>query len=143
EVAGQFVVKGDVQHKLKLTTDDLAALPQETVTVKFLAGSTSQTHTYVGALLLDVLNMAGPEFDPNIKNDNLRHSLAVTGSYGYRVVVAWGECDPGFEAKQVLLAESEDGQSLATAGPRLVVPGDIHGGRYVTNVVSVRLAPVG
>jgi hypothetical protein len=39
----------------------------------------------------------------------------------------------------VLLATSEDGRSLATDGPRLVVPGDIAGGRYVTNVVRVFL----
>ena len=38
-----------------------------------------------------------------------------------------------------MLAVSQDGQPLDNDGPRLVVPGDIHGGRYVSNVVAVRL----
>src|SRR5215470_15624565 len=93
EVAGRFVVKGDVANKLKLTTKDLAALPQHALHVKFQAGSAVQEHDYTGPLLLDVLNLAGPEFDATIKNDNLRHFVAVTGADGYRVVVAWGEFD--------------------------------------------------
>lgn len=42
--------------------------------------------------------------------------------------------------KEVLLATLEDGRSLATDGPRLVVPGDISGGRYVTNANRVFFA---
>jgi hypothetical protein len=38
-----------------------------------------------------------------------------------------------------LLATTQDGVSLADQGPRLVVPGDIAGGRYVTGVVRVRI----
>jgi hypothetical protein len=144
DLPGRFVVKGDVENKLKLHISDLAALPQKTIEVKFFAGTTQQTHTYTGVLLYDLLNtLAKPKFDPAIKNDNLRHYVAVTGSDGYRVVVAWGEFDPNFEAKNILIAETEDGVSLETTGPRLVVPGDSRGGRYVSNVVTVRLAPVG
>jgi hypothetical protein len=143
DAPGRFVVKGDVEHHLKLHVADLAMLPQQTMTVTFLAGSAPQTHTYTGVLLLDLLNMAGPKFDPAIKNDSLRHSVSVAGSDGYRMVVAWGEFDPNFEAKHILVAETEDGVSLQDAGPRLVVPGDSRGGRYVTNVVTIRLAPVG
>src|SRR5262245_53486732 len=138
---GRFVVSGDVEQRLKLHVADLAKLPQKVLTVTFLAGTSLQQHTYTGPLLLDVLKMAVPEFDPAIKNDALRHYVVVTGSDGYRVVVAWGEFDPGFENKQILLAATEDGASLANAGPRLVVPGDIHGGRYVPTVVSIKLRP--
>jgi len=139
---GRFLVGGDVEQPLKLSVADLAALPQQTVQVTFQAGSATETHTYTGPLLLDVLNLAAPTFDPAIKNDKLRHFVTVTGSDGYRVVVAWGEFDPDFEAKPLLLATTEDGASLADVGPRLVVPGDHRGGRYVTNVVNVRLAPM-
>jgi len=137
---GRFVVKGDVQHRLKLRAADLAVLPQQSLQVTFQAGTSTQTHTYTGPLLLDVLNLAVPQFDPTIKNDKLRHYVAVRGSDGYEVVAAWGEFDPGFEGKKMLLATTEDGVSLADAGPRLVVPGDARGGRYVTNVVTVQLA---
>jgi hypothetical protein len=50
-----------------------------------------------------------------------------------------GEIDPGFENKGVLLAVIENGQSLAGHGPRLMVPSDIRGGRYVSDIVSIRL----
>jgi hypothetical protein len=65
--------------------------------------------------------------------------VLATGSDGYQALVAYGEIDPGFGAKEVLLAISQDDVSLADAGPRLVVPGDKRGGRYVSNVVRVRL----
>jgi hypothetical protein len=90
-------------------------------------------------LLLDVLNLAHPDFDPTIKNDFLAHVVTATGSDGYRATVAWGEFDPGFEAKQILVAITEDGAALGDAGPRLVVPGDMRGGRYVSDVVSLKL----
>lgn len=137
----RVVIKGDVGQRLRLSAADLAALPQYSATVTFLAGSTPQTHTYTGPLLLDVLNLAQPDFDPAIKNDKLRHHVSVEGSDGYEVVVAWGEFDPDFEAKQLLVAITEDGVALGDAGPRLVVPNDKRGGRYVTDVVSIRLGP--
>lgn len=86
-----------------------------------------------------MLAQAGPLFDSTIKNDQLRHYVSVSATDGYRALVAYGEIDPGFENKDVLLATSEDGRSLATDGPRLVVPGDISGGRYVSNVNRVFL----
>src|SRR5262249_14363734 len=52
---------------------------------------------------------------------------------------AWGELDPDFGNKQIVLALTQDGQSLATQGPRLVVPGDVRGGRYVSGVETIRL----
>jgi hypothetical protein len=65
--------------------------------------------------------------------------VSVTASDAYQALVAYGEIDPSFEGKQVLLATTQDGVSLADQGPRLVVPGDIAGGRYVTGVVKVRI----
>lgn len=139
----RVVVRGTVAHRLKLTAADLAALPQHTQTVTFLAGSTPQTHTYSGPLLVDVLNAAGPTFDPAIKNDKLRHYASVIGSDGYAVTVAWGEIDPGFENKEVLVALTEDGVPLGDAGPRVTMPGDSRGGRYVSDVVTIDLETSG
>src|SRR5262245_10708424 len=86
---GRFIVSGDVEQRLKLHVADLTKLPQKMLTVSFLSGSSYQTHSYTGPLLLDVLNMAKPEFDAAIKNDKLRHFVVVTGSDGYQVAVAW------------------------------------------------------
>jgi DMSO/TMAO reductase YedYZ molybdopterin-dependent catalytic subunit len=138
--AGSFIVTGNMQHKLRLSVADLAAMPnQQTVEVTYHAGSGTEHHVFTGPLLLDVLTQAAPRFDPAIKNDKLRHYVSVTASDAYRALVAYGELDPNFENKQVLLAVTQDGTSLADQGPRLVVPGDIAGGRYVTGVVKVKL----
>jgi len=72
-LAGKFLVIGDVAHPALLDVHALAALRAHTETVTFKAGSGSQTHNYVGPLLVDVLTQAGPQFDPTIKNDKLRH----------------------------------------------------------------------
>ncbi len=138
--AGTFIITGNVQHKLRLNVATLASLPnQQSVTVTYRAGGTPEEHTFTGPLLVDVLAKAGPKFDPAIKNDKLRHFVSVTASVAYRALVAYGEIDPSFENKKVLLAVTQDGVSLADQGPRLVVPGDGAGGRYVTGVVKVNL----
>jgi Oxidoreductase molybdopterin binding domain len=139
-VAGSFVVTGNVQHRLRLNVADLAAMAnQQTVEVTYHAGTGDEHRVFTGPLLLDVLAKAGPSFDPAIKNDKLRHYISVTASDAYQGLVAYGELDPSFENKKVLLAVTQDGASLADQGPRLVVPGDAAGGRYVTGVVKVKL----
>lgn len=85
--AGQRVVvqiTGVVQDRLRLGVGQLAALPQQTITVTFQSGTGAQTHTYTGPLLLDVLNLAKPVFDPAVKNDRLRYAVTATGSDGRR-----------------------------------------------------------
>jgi DMSO/TMAO reductase YedYZ molybdopterin-dependent catalytic subunit len=137
--AGKFLVLGAVARPQILTVADLEKMPQRTIEVTFRSGSGVEKHTYTGPRLFDVLTKASPQFDPAIKNDKLRHFISFNASDNYRALVAWGEIDPNFENKDVLLATNEDGRALAAEGPRLVVPGDIAGGRYVTNVVRVFL----
>lgn len=137
--AGKVLLIGDIDHPQILDVNALRKLPAQTVEVTFKTGSGDQHHVYVGPLLLDVLTQAGPKFDPAIKNDKLRHYVSVTASDAYQALVAYGEIDPSFENKPVLLAVTQDGASLAGEGPRLVVPGDTAGGRYVTGVVQVRI----
>lgn len=82
---------------------------------------------------------AGPQFDRERRNDMLRWYVTVAATDAYEAVVAWGEIDPGFEGKRVLVAFEEDGRLLGEEDgmARLVVPGDQRGGRYVSNIVSI------
>src|SRR5262245_59855369 len=137
---GTFVVHGDVAERLKLTVADLEALLQVTMTVTFRAGTTIETRTERGPLLRPVLELAGPEFDPDVRNDKLRFYVSSIAWADYAATIAWGELDPDFGNKQIILSVEEDGQSLADVGPRLIVPGDIRGGRYVSAVRGVLLA---
>jgi hypothetical protein len=137
---GQFTISGDVKNKVVFSTGQLTALPnQQTETVSFVGPGGMQTHTETGPLLWDVVNnVVQPDWTTSsLKNADLRYSIEAIGSDQYAAIVAAGEIDPFFGNKPVLLAVTEDGQSLAQ--PRLIVPGDIHGGRYVSDVVGVVL----
>jgi hypothetical protein len=134
---GEFVISGDVQHKVVFSTEQLAALPnQQTETVSFIGPGGLQTHVEQG-LLWDVLNnVVQPNWVGSIlKNAVLRYFAEAIGSDQYAANVAAGEIDPFFGNKPVLLAVNEDGHPLTQ--PRLIVPGDVHGGRYVSDVVGV------
>lgn len=131
-------IGGAVAEPSSLSADDLGALEQHKQTVTFESGDGFQTRVFEGPLLIDVLGLASPVFDDEIKNDKLGHAILVAASDGYVATVAWGEIDPDFEAKPVLLALSQDGEVL-TDGPRLTAPGDGHGGRYVSAVTAISL----
>ncbi|HEY3613567.1 MAG TPA: molybdopterin-dependent oxidoreductase [Gaiellales bacterium] len=138
-----LAINGRVAHYTKLHVDDLRALPVQTADVTFKSGAGTETHHFTGALLTDVIGLAGPTFDPAIKNDSLRFFVKGVGSDGYAAIVSWGEIDPGFGAKNVLVAYDQDGTDLCATGARLVVPGDIKGGRYVSNLVRLQVGRAG
>lgn len=140
DAPGAFVVDGDVRHPLLLDGADLRQRPSQTVTAGFVSGSGPETHTWVGVPLLDVLEEAEPVLLAVFKNPELRLTVTVTASDGYRVALAYGELDPGFGAQPALLAYEQDGEPLdrsAAAGPRLVLPGDERGGRYVSGITAI------
>ncbi|MFJ6608915.1 molybdopterin-dependent oxidoreductase [Streptomyces sp. NPDC091289] len=132
---GELRVAGQVDKPFTVTLADLRARPQISVEVEYTSAKGSQQHTYRGVLLHDVLKDARPRFDESKKNGQLRGVVAATGGGDYRAVFGWAELDPGFAKSRILLAVSEDGTPFDDAvGPRLVVPQDTRGGRYVSEV---------
>ncbi|MFB7055047.1 molybdopterin-dependent oxidoreductase [Streptomyces vinaceus] len=132
---GEVRIGGEVAKPYTLTLADLRKLPQSSAPVKFASAKGDQEHTYAGVPLYEVLKTAEPRFDQSKKNGQLRGVVAATGGGDYRAVFAWAELDPGFAKSQVLLAVSEDGVPFDdAAGPRLVVPQDTKGGRYVSEL---------
>ncbi|WP_433237192.1 molybdopterin-dependent oxidoreductase [Streptosporangium sp. CA-135522] len=130
-------VRGEVAHPRSFSLARLRGLPQHTVRVGYTTSHGPEKHIFTGPLLASVLALAKPRFDPETKNDPLRFYVTATASDGYRATVAWAELDPGFSGKKVLLAVSQDGEPLDEQGPRLVVPGDVKGGRYVSGVTHL------
>jgi hypothetical protein len=101
-----------------LTAAHLAALPSQMLQVSFAAGTVSQTHTEIGPTVATVLRAAPI-------HGGLDTWVAAVGSDGY---VATGAPAEAFVCgKQLLVSRNEDGQ--AQAQPRLVVSGDVKGGR--------------
>lgn len=138
---GSIELLGLVANPGPVSVADLQSLPVQTVEVDFQSGQGDQHHAYTGVLLWDVLNQAGILTDEEIKNDILRFYALLTASDGYQVIISLGEIDPGFGNNPYLLAWDEDGAPLeGDSGPlRLVVPGDVKGGRYLSGVVSIEV----
>lgn len=137
---------GAIDRPALVTEADLAARTPITQTVNFSSGSGPQTHIYTGAGLWPLLSDAGIQLDAARKNDVLSRYLLATGADGYKVVFALGELSPDFGNKQSVLAYAETTAGVSaplgtTDGPfRVTAPGDVKGGRYVSNLVRLDVA---
>jgi hypothetical protein len=136
---GSLVVNGGVQTPQTLAFSQLQGLTQVGQTVSFLSGSTPTTNAESGPTLADVLAKAAPAFKASCPNDKLRWYVEITGSDGYASVLSYGEIDPSLGNRNPLVSLTENGSSLANAGPRVVQNGDVRGGRLVSGTVAVSL----
>ena len=134
---GAVSVTGAVHHPTTLTLDGLRALPSQPQTVTFNSSEGPQVHTYVGAPLVDIVTAADPNVDLARKHPLLAVAVVATGADGYSAVISWGELSPELAGTPVLVAYVEDGQPLDR--PTLVVPGDVEGARYVSELTELRV----
>ncbi|HWH11033.1 MAG TPA: hypothetical protein VG165_07890 [Solirubrobacteraceae bacterium] len=109
-----------------LSAAQLAALPAETLDVRFAAGSSPQTHTETGPTLDEVL--AAAHIPPEIVS-----WVAGVGSDDYIATVTPAEAHVG--GRPLLISTDEDGVPLEQ--PRLVTDGDVKGGRYDSDLVDL------
>jgi hypothetical protein len=144
--AATFQLGGAVDHPGRLDVAALSARPAIAQALSYSSGSGAQTRSYIGADLWSLLNDAGLQADPARKNDLLSRYVLATGADGYKVVFALGELNPDFGRKgsTVAYADTASGASAplsAADGPfRVTAPGDIKGGRYVSNLVRLDVA---
>ncbi len=132
------ILEGAVKQRLTLDGQLLKSFPPVTINITFETGQGKRSGRYKGALLWSLIESAGLR-DTAGKNPGLRHTLLVTGRDGYAVALAFGEIDPHYEGKSVLLAYEEGEPPVSVSALRLVVPGDAHGGRSVRDVVRIEV----
>ncbi|MBW0114833.1 hypothetical protein [Pseudonocardia abyssalis] len=135
--AGTVRLSGDLVTPTDLTIDDLAALPQQTAEVTFGSSQGQQTHSETGPALADVLPVDALAVSADRRNNLLSFAVLAIGADGYSAAVAYGDVSADFGDRGLLLSLVEDGQALER--PRLIVPGDVRGGRYVSDVVELRV----
>ncbi len=138
----QFTVTGDVTAPATYTPSNLPLLPPTTETVTYQTGGGPQTGTFTGPTLWYLLDTAVGLQSPPVKNGVLRQYVVATGSDGYTSVFALGELDPNFGGgnPQVLVAYQENSMPLGSTGfARIVAAKDNYGGRYVSNLASLRV----
>jgi hypothetical protein len=146
-IAASAALSGAVADPTIITPDTLSQLNQsQTETATYLSGAGSVTDTYTGVSLWNLIQDAGLLTDPAIKNDLLNFAVVATGSDGYRAVFSLGEIDPAFGNQPDLVAYADQKGQLGPGGSdgamRVVVPGDVAGGRYVSNLTSLQVIDV-
>jgi hypothetical protein len=124
QAGGLLVIDGS--HTRFLSAQKLAALPQQTLNVNFLTGTTPTPATEVGPTLDAVLQAAGI-------HENLSTSVAAVGDDDYIAAVTPAESWVG--GRPLLISLNENGTPLPE--PRLVADGDVKGGRYVSGVYDL------
>jgi hypothetical protein len=117
--------------------------PATTESVTYQAAGVPVRDTYTGTTLWNLLADAGGVTTSNAKNDILSKVVIATGSDGYKATFSLGEIDPAFGDQPVLVAYADTAGQLGPAGSdglaRMVVPGDIAGGRYVSDLISLQV----
>jgi len=128
-------------HTVRLTVEQLAALPQHSTEVQ----ENGRTTRYEGVRLADVLAQAGVTFGQTLRGPRLASYLLAGAPDGFRAVVALPEIDPEFAERDAIVATRRDGAPLAGRdGPlRLILPSDKRHARWIRqlNSVTVLAAP--
>jgi DMSO/TMAO reductase YedYZ molybdopterin-dependent catalytic subunit len=135
----QLTVEGLVVAPRTYTVETLRRLPVTDVAIQGVDDAV--TRAYRGVSLYDLLLDADPLFDPARPTDPLNWYVVVSAAEDRSAVIAWGEIDPSFEGKPVVVAYARDGQPLGdTQGmAQLVVPFDRRGQRGVANIRTITL----
>lgn len=114
-----------------LTATQLAALPQTTLAVTFMAGASTTADTETGPTIADVLTAAGITPDANTY-------VSAVAPDDYVAAVTPPEATVGARPLLLALSETVTATGAPTANtPRLVTSGDVKGGRYVSNVTDL------
>ena len=120
-----------------------ATSPATVESVTYKAAGVPVSDTYTGTTLWSLLADAGGVMTNTAKNDILSKYVIATGSDGYKAVFSLGEIDPVFGNQPVLVAYADTAGQLGSQGSdglaRIVVPGDLAGGRYVSDLVSLQV----
>lgn len=140
----EFRLGGAIDHPAVFDRAALEALPAVTQTVSYQSGSGAQTHTFVGTSLWGMLDAAGIQTNPAISNNANNRIVVARGSDGYRAVYSLGELNPNFGNLPALAAYAEVvGGTAVPLGSdgfaRTTAPGDVRGGRYVSNLTDIQL----
>lgn len=138
--AGSVRVGGEVKNPFTLTTGEIAAMPQRTVSV---TNEKNGTEVYQGIPVVELLRRAGAPLGKELRGPRMRLYVLVRARDGYAVVFALPEFDAGFTDRVILLADRRDGHPLdAVEGPlRLVVPGEKRRARWVRQVIDIEVMP--
>jgi len=135
-----LTISGLTDHPtVTLNLADLKSLVHISVTIHNPHSNADET--YSGVRLADLLAKVGAPLGSDLRGKSLTDYVVVTGSDGYRAVLALTEIDPTFHPGEVMVADTMNGKPLDDhSGPmKLVVAWDKRPARSVRNLVKLEL----
>jgi hypothetical protein len=127
-------LEGKVKQPQHWSLDDLKKMHAEHADVSYQTDRGPATASYTGVLLWSLIAAAGG-IDDATRNAVVRHTIRVTASDNYVIILATGEISPDFGNKAALVAYERDGKPLDNF--RVVIPGDKRDSRDVHGVVTI------
>ncbi len=135
----QLTVEGKTST---VTLNDLASLPQKTVTVH--NEHTKKDESYTGVALGDLLAKYGFAVGQPTHRKMLHSYIVAEGTDKYWVLYSATEIEGSEHAADVVVATSVDGKPLGEDGKlKLVASADKKPKRWVRNLSAIRLVTVG
>ena len=137
--ADQQVVRVVADGHAPITLDHtaLAAMPRVSVTAAAHHEPPSQ---WQGVALQSILQKISAPSGEKLRGHAMTTIVRITAPDHYQVVFSLAELDPMLGNEQVILADTQDGHSIAKDGPyRIVVPGDKRPARWIRNVTTIEV----
>src|SRR5258708_17554005 len=104
-----------LEGKIKLpqhwVLDDLKKMQAEHVDVSYQTERGPVTGSYTGVLLWSLIDHAGG-IDDTARNAVVRHTIRITATDNYVVVLSTGQIAPDFSHERALIAYERDGKPL-------------------------------
>lgn len=136
-----LTVKGPGTASSTFSLDSLRHLPQAEVRGKIHDGPEV---TWKGPLLATVIAASGTPTD-RVRGKALRIAVLAEARDGYAVTYSLGELTLALTGRQAILAVEADGKPMDDeAGPlRIIIEGDQYPARWMRQVTSLTLLPLG
>ena len=137
DASAGVTISGDVDTVRAVTRDAVHTCPRRTEVVTFRTPAGPQTHSYLGCPLEALIAPSLPRTDEVAAHPLLTVAVVARGADGYEATLSWAELSPDLAARPALVAWRQDEVSLQR--PRLVVPADLGGSRYVSDLTDLRV----
>lgn len=134
-------ISGEIAAPMELSLSDLAKMPHTTAILKDKQGN---PHTYSGVPILDIITKVNQNPVKEVHEVGFSKYILVKCADGYQVLFSLAELDKDFTEKNVIVADSVDGQPLpeSKGSLRIVVEGEKKPARSSYQVVELLLGSV-
>jgi len=131
-----LTLDGKVKQPQHWTLDDLKKMPAQHADVTFQTEKGPVSASFTGVLLWSLIQAAGG-IDDATRNAAVRHTIRITATDNYVVVLSTGEISPDFGNVAAIVSYERDGKPLDNF--RVVMPGDKLGARDIHDVATIKV----